>query len=487
MDFGEIRAFLLTNRRTEQKIVKNTLWLGASNIANRLIKLVLMVYAARMLGTSGYGVFSYALGLFVLFEVIADAGINALLAREVSASPEKDHREFIFTSLVIRIFLIAISVTALILIAPLFTKIPEAVELLPVVALLLAIDALRNFALAINRGKERMELEAVINVATNVAIVTVGLASLFIFASSKALTVAYAFGSGIGLLTAAILLRKHFQGIWRSFNKKIVLGMMRDAWPFALLGLSGVIMINTDLVMLGALRSTSEVGLYSAAQKPIQVLFSIPAILAAAFFPAVTRFVNIADQKLRSVMEKTITTTLLLGIPIVFGGAVLAKQIIELLFGGAYVDATLTFQLLLITLLIIFPSAVIAHAIFAYNRAKNFIGFLILGVIGNVILNIVLIPEYGIVGSAFATIGATIAANGFIWLKMKGINNFVVLPHLKRIIPATIVMTVLTIIMRTAGINLLVNVLISILIYFTLLRLMKEPLLKTARGLISAK
>ena len=479
---SKIKSFLFQNTSTGQTIAKNTFWLGASNVGSRLIKLILMVYAARILGTSGYGVFSYALGLSILFSVLSDIGINSLTTREVSSS-DKPHQKFIATSLMIRLVLIIISILAIILIAPLFTKIPEVIPLLPVIAILIALDSMRNFALAINRGEQKMEIEAVVLIVTNVTIVVVGIITLIAFATSRALTAAYAIGTGVGLIIALAILRRHFRNILRYFDRRMVKDIIKNAWPFALLGLSGVIMINTDLVMIGALRGASEVGLYSAAQKPIQVLYSIPVMIASAFFPAITKFVNKDNKKLGRVMEKTIAATLLVGMPIAFGGIILGKQIIGFLFGGAYISATFAFQILLLTVLITFPSAVVAHAIFAYNKPKNFIWFLVFGVIGNIFLNILLIPKYGIVGSAFATIGAELAANSFIWFRMRKINPFSVLPHTKKIITATALMTVLAIFIQIMGVNPLINIILSASAYFGFLKVLKEPLLvlKTAK------
>jgi len=296
--------------------------------------------------------------------------------------------------------------------------------------------------------------------------------------------VAYTIGSGIGLAVALAMLGKYFRGIWKSFQMNLVRPIIQNAWPFALLGLLGVVMINTDIIMLGLLRDASEVGLYSAAQKPIQVLYVIPAILASAFLPAITKLVNKEDKKLREIMEQAMTATLLIGLPIILGGIILGEKLMNFMFGSEYAAATLSFQILLITIAIVFPSVIIANAVFAYDKQKSFIGLLALGALGNIIFNLLLIPKYGITGSAVATIGAELSANTFIWLKMKRINNFKILRHTKRIIPATILMVVGTILMKAYGVNVAINIIASSIIYFWLLKILKEPMLKKIRGLI---
>jgi len=481
----KLKSFLFQNTSAGQTIAKNTFWLSTSHIFGRVIKAGLLIYAARVLGAEGYGVFSYALSIAVLFSIFADIGVNALLTRDISSSG-KINKTFLATSLVIKLGLILTSSVAVIFVAPLFTRITDALILLPIVAVLIALDGIRDFILAINRGYQKMEVEAAIHVLTNIFITTAGLAALFMFTTSKTLLIAYAIGSGAGLLVALFILAKYLRGVWNDFDKSLVKKIIMDAWPFALLGLLGVVMINTDIIMLGFFRDAGEVGLYSAAQKPVQVLYVIPAIIAAAFLPAITGIVNKDDKRLKGILEKTISTALLVGLPLTFGGIVVGRKLMNLLFGGVYLDAVLSFQILLLTILIVFPSMIIANTVFAYDEQKKFIGFLLLGAIGNIILNLMLIPKYGINGSAVATIGAELTANTFIWMKMKRINHFVVLPHLKRIIPATLFMASSTVLMQFFGVPLAVNIIASAIIYFGLLKILKEPLLKTAKELISA-
>jgi len=477
-----IKSFLLQNKSAGQTIAKNTIWLTASRLFGHLIKAGLLIYAARVLGTTSYGVFSYALSIAVLFSIIADFGVGGLVTRNLS-STEGEQKPLLMTSLVIKLCLISASMLLVLFVAPVLTKIPEAAGLLPIIAVLIMLDGAREFLLSINRAKERMEIEAMILMLTNTFIVLIGLVTLMFLRTSGTLLLAYTIGSGLGFLVALLLLGKYLAGIWHHFNKGLVKMIVRESWPFALFGLLGVVMINTDIVMLGFFRDASRVGLYSAAQKPIQVIYMIPAVIAMSFLPAVTKLANRDNARFKKFLEQTVTATLLIGTPIVLGGIILGRGLIDLVFGAEYLDATLAFQLLLVTVFIVFPSIVIANAVFAYNQQKSFVGFLLLGAVGNIVFNLILMPKYGISGSAVATIGAELIANAFIWTRMKKINHFVILPHLKRILPAAAAMAGMTVLMQYLGVNLLLNIMLSAAAYFLLLKLFKEPLLKAVTAL----
>ncbi len=481
---NKIKEFLFENRTIRQTVAKNTFWLFGGEISSRLLRAAIVIYAARVLGAEGWGVFSYAITLAAFFTIFSDIGLSALLTREAAKNPAM-REKYLSTAFFIKLILLLFSVGLIILIAPMFTKIEAIKALLPIIALILVFDGLREFGFSLNRALEKMEWEALVKILTNFSVAALGFIFLIISTTAKSLAIAYTIGSATGFLAIIWVLRPYFRNLFSNFTKNLLWPIFSSAWPFALLGFLGAIMINTDIIMLGWFRTSQEVGFYSASQRPIQFFYIIPTLLATAIFPTFARLAKKDNQKFRQVLEKSLTLVLLLGIPLVFGGVILGKEIILLLFGSQYLSSVIAFQTLLITILIIFPSALIGNAIFAYDEQKKFIGFLALGALGNVALNYFLIPRFGIEGAAAATVGAQLLANGFVWFKMKKINYFSVFPYLKKILLATAIMAIIVFILRYLGVNLFINLIASMTIYFGLLIILKESILKEIRSIIN--
>jgi len=476
---NKIKEFLFENKSIRQTVLKNTIWLTVGTVASRLIRAILIIYAARILGTEGYGVFSYALGVAAFFTIFSDIGLSALLTRETvrNSDPEKKS-EYLSTTFWIKFVLLAITVLITIFAAPHFTKIIEAKPLIPIIALLLAFDSLRGFGFSITRAQNRMEFEAGLNIVTDLFITMFGLFVLFTKPTTIALTYAYILGSGIGFVLIFIALRHQLKGIFSKFNKNLIKPILSTAWPFAIMGLLGGFMINIDIIILGIFRSAYDLGLYAVAQRPVQFLYIIPAILATSLFPIMSKLVHDNGlTKLKELLEKSIAIVMAIAIPITVGGIILGKQLINFVFGQGYSDATFTFQLLLITILLIFPGTIIGNAVFAYNRQKIFITSTSFGAIANVILDFILIPIYGIAGSAVATIVSQIFTNGINWREMKKINNFKTIRYLGRTFIATIIMAIFVIVMNSWGLHIIPNIILSAIIYIGALILLKEPLL----------
>ena len=474
--FNRIKKFLFENQSLRQTVLKNAFWLNFGEITSRLIRAIVLIYAARVIGAAGYGVFSYALNLAGLFAIFSDVGVSSILTRETAKNSESKIQYF-STAFFIKICLLVLSIGLIIFITPFFTRIKDAVPLLPIIAFLLAFDGLRDFAAAFLRALEKMETEAAIKIITNIAIVVLGFIALFISATSRSFTIGYALGSGAGLIAAIWILRNQFGKVFTNFKKELVSPIISSAWPFALFGLLGGIMINTDMIMLGWFRSTAELGFYAAAYRPVQFFWIFPTLLAGSFFPILSRLAHKDNEKFRFVFEKSMAIVLLIGLPLTVGSLVLSHDFIRILFGAEYLPAIPVFQVLILTILLVFPGSLIGNAIFCYDKQKSLIGYFLLGALGNIVFNFLLIPRWGISGAAVSTIFTQIISNGFSWRRLKQINNFYTFRHLPKIIIAAILMAFSAWGLNLLGINFFVNLIISILIYFGFLYLLKESLI----------
>ncbi|HAR54699.1 TPA: hypothetical protein DCR79_00180 [Patescibacteria group bacterium] len=480
---SKISNILFTNQNTGQTIIKNTVWLGVSQIASRLIRAVIVIYAARVLGAYDYGIFAYALGITGLLSIFfSDIGVNRILIKQISCSPsERNH--YIATIFTIKLCLLSFTALVTAIIAPYFSKLPEANVLLPILAVLLLSDGIRDFGYAIIRAVEKMQWEAIINLGTNLATIVIAWVALTREPTPTALATAYVIASLIGTGAILIGLRKTLGKITQYFKKALIKPVLVEAWPFAITNLLWSIMMYTDILMLGWLNTANEVGFYSAAQRPIQLLFAIPAIIAASAFPALSRFAQQDHEKFKQIFEQTLALALLAGLPLMAGGIVLGPILIPLVYGSNYLPTILPFQILASSLIVTFPIMVVYHAILANNLQKQFIIQMASGAILNILLNSWLIPQWGAAGAAAATVISQFIAYGWIYIVVQKIFNFNILQHIYRILLATIVMTIAIELSKLAGFNIYSIIITSVVVYGLSLIVLKEPLVGRIRAL----
>lgn len=476
--FQKIKDFLFKNTSIKQTVAKNTFWLSVSNFGGRLIKAIIIIYAARVLGTDGYGVFSYAITLAGFLTLFMDPGINGILIRDASKVNDDERRTIFGTMFVMKIFLLIIGILVILFIAPLFTTLPGAKVLIPIVALVLALDTLREFFFSLIRAMENMQWEAIIFLLTNVGIVVFGFIFLAYAADAKSFSWGYVAGDAVGTILAIIALRSYFKKIFSRFDLGRVMPILKAAWPFALSGALGLLFTNSDILIISWMRTASDVGIYSAAIRIIQTFYLIPYIVQFATLPLLSRLAKHDNERFRNTLERTLGMIFLASIPLSLGGIVLGTQIMSFVFGAAYAGGGLAFKLLSATLMFDFAASIVINALFAYDHQKSLIVSSAIGGVTNVGLDLMLIPFFGITGSAVATLIAQAVNNGYLWWAMKKVNRFTIISRLGKIIVSSLLMATVSFFLMILGVNVIINIVLSGCIYFFLLALLKEPLLQ---------
>lgn len=482
----KIRSLLFENQNLRQTIIKNTFWLSFGELSGRFLRVGVIIYAARILGAEGWGVFSYAITLAALFTIFSDIGLSSVLTREVARDKENRQRYF-STVFVIKIVLIIIFFLLVMFTVPYISKIKLTTSLLLFTALTFIFDSLRNFGNGVFRASEKMEQEALVNIITQTGILIFGFWILLKSASPENLAMAYAIGSLIGLIVAIFLLRSYLKDLLTHFDKKLLGPLFNAAWPFGLVGVLGAVMINTDTIMIGWMQNATQVGFYSAAQKPILLLYILPSLIAGAFFPSLSRFAHKEKEKFKSLLESGLTFVFLLSIPFAVGIFLTADKLTYLFYGAEYEPAILTLKILSITVLSAYPASLIGNSIFAYNLQKILVAYSAIGALGNIFFNYLLIPVWGINGAAIATLFTQTLSVGFIWWKMKKLNYFEVInfKNLWKIILSTILMSIFVILLDNfLSIPILITIPLAGAIYLLSLLILKEKIILEIKNIL---
>lgn len=485
--FSNLKELFFGERSTVKgRVLKNFVWLLTSNFASRFIRAAIVIYAARVLGAEGYGIFSYVLGLAGFFTFFKNVGVDSILTREVAKHPEKQHNYF-STAFWIEVVLVLVTILLVVFVAPFFSKIPAAVSLLPLAAIILAFDDFRDFFFGYFRGKEKMELEAIVTIVSNLSIAGFGLISLLYFKTPLSFLIAYAAASILGTAVAAVLLKPHVSGIVRNFEKGLVKPIFVSALPMAMGALSGMFLFSIDMVILGWWRTPYEIGLYSAAQKTVGILAIASGLIGTSTFPALSRFVHTELDRARNVFESSARAIFLLSIPFVVGGIVLSKPIMSLLFGSAYLSAASVFSILIISILGVHPLVVFVNLIFAFDKQIKIVKYVILASLCNALFSVLLIPRFGIEGAAISIVVTSFVYVGLLWHLAKTLLHFEIVPKLGKMVVSATAMGVIAFILNWFGIYVLWNIAISGLFYFVLLYILREDSLEQVLSIVRAR
>ncbi|MFA6524263.1 MAG: flippase [Candidatus Paceibacterota bacterium] len=470
--FTKIKIFLLSNKNINQVLVKNTFWLAFGEITGRLLKLIIIFYAIRILGVSDWGTFSYVISLCGLFMIFSDIGLASILTREL-AKNETEKNKYIATSFSIKIILNILIFTLIILFAPLFAKDNLSLTLIPLVGLLMVFEGIRDFTFAINRSMEKMEVEAFVKIITNLLIILFAYIFLVNSKTVFSLALGYMLGSLSGMIFTLIIFRKYLKNMIKNFSKDLIKPLIIIAWPFSFFAILGSVMSNTDVVMLGWIKGTREVGFYATSQRIIAFLYIIPGLLTSSLLPTLSKEIR-DKEKIKNVVHSLIKIVYLFSIPVIFGGLVIGDNLIIKLFGSEYIPTISIFQVSLLSILFVSPALIFNSIIFIFNKHSSIIKISFIGTIMNILINILLIPKYGGIGASIATLISQFVIMILIKKELGKIIELKIFSGLFKIILASILMSIFLYILKYLNLNLYLLIILAIFLYFIILIKIKE-------------
>ncbi|HGQ1451697.1 TPA: polysaccharide biosynthesis C-terminal domain-containing protein, partial [Streptococcus pneumoniae] len=168
------------------------------------------------------------------------------------------------------------------------------------------------------------------------------------------------------------------------------------------------IYINLDSVMLGIINGNDAVGIYSIASKVKWILLSVVTSVSSVLLPRLSFYSNKYDEtKFNNILRKSSTIIFMISIPLTIFFMIKAKESILLLGGEQYIQAVLAMQILMPILIISGFSNITGNQILIpTGNEKYFMRAVSIGAIVNLCLNLLLMPIWGIIGGAIATLCA---------------------------------------------------------------------------------
>lgn len=391
-------------------LAKNTTYLTLSSLAQKALAFWWFTYVADQLQEDLLGKYSFAVTYTSIFVILMNFGLIPVLTREGAKHPEGLQRQF-KNALSLKLILTIVSIIVLLVVFYILNALksmPEYTIMLVYLAIgIIVFDTFRAIVFGVLRAQQKMHYEAIGQFFYQVVVVAVG-AILFAYGyKAGGLIVAINCASVLYLLYSLyILYRKtdvrlgwnwHWPTLWKLF---VV------AAPFALADIFFKLNGSIDTVMLAYLAGDRYVAWYSIALKLTITLTVLPGAFATAFFPAMSQALAKSREAFRDIYEQSTILLLFISIPIAVGTAVLAATIIGVAFEDfpATIPALQWFMTSIVFLFINYP---IGNALNAAN--KQLLNTVNMGIalVVNVILNVLLIPNYTYIGAAVA---ATLSA-----------------------------------------------------------------------------
>ncbi len=378
------------------------------------LSIVIIILITRDFGVNGYGTYNIILVYLSLFGVVADFGLQVLLSREIANNKNYHHRFRAILGLRITSTIIFFLLSFLLLFVLPYDLIIKKGILIYSIGMFFYM--LNNLIFAFFQNRIEVYKNSIAEVIGRI-IVLIGVVIL-IKLNLGILWVIWAsvLGMVIGFfINYGFILKKFF--LYPVIDFKIWKAVLKDAIPLAIVFVLYTLFFQIDSFLLSiisiknvvfeflkGMTNTQAVGIYGVAFRIITVAMTFPAIFMTLLFPFISRFVKNHDIKgLRRYFQYSIDFSLLLALPLMVIGVIIAPQIVFLIAGKEFIASVLPFRIWFLSLPFIFLFSATGYIFMAYNYQKKLILSYVFYLVFNIVLNLVLIPYFSYLGAAVAT------------------------------------------------------------------------------------
>lgn len=213
---------------------------------------------------------------------------------------------------------------------------------------------------------------------------------------------------------------KKYTPVSPAFDWNIWQAIIKKMWPIAIAIIFNVVYLKGDAVLLSIFRSQSEVGIYGAAYRVIDILAQTAMMIMGVIMPLLaynwTRNLKTEFQKY---YQQSFDAIMLIAVPIMVGLIMLADKIMIFVAGSEFADAGKPLQILAIAVFGVYLGAVFGHVAVAINRQKQTLWIYISDAILTLIGYLYFIPRFGMSGAAWMTVFSELYAGFLLWLVIR--------------------------------------------------------------------
>jgi len=405
----------------QKELSTKTLWSLFIQVGAAGLVFISNIILARIMGVKEYGSYTFAISLALLLSGIATSGFVNLLLRRTAAYTETEEYSLLkgligwCMQYIIIIAAIITLITCLIFMLFNFTNVPDTTPMLIAVLSVPLISFLIFYQSTLNGGHFIVQSqlpEKIIKPSLIILLVTI-IYSLSIPNINALTCITINFIATLFALAIAYL---SFRKNILTLTHDIASEYQTPEWAnnyrsLFLLGILSIINSRLDVLMLGFMRSPEEVGVYNASSRLSEFVSFSLFVINIGLAPMISKlYASKQISSLQKLVTKTSRITLLIALPI----------ILILLFGGRYIlslfgpDFILGYNCLIILAgaqLVSILAGSSGYLLTMTGNENSATGAMIISLLINVLLNILLIPKFGIIGAAYSTAVSTIAWN----------------------------------------------------------------------------
>ncbi len=394
----------LEGRHLLQRTIGNAGWLFTDNITRMGVGFLVNIWIVRYLGPEQYGIYCYAFAFVSLFSIFASLGVDSIVIRDIIKDPscKENILGSAFLLKVIGGFIaFSLSFVSISLLRPTDSLTHWLVGIIAAGTIFQSFDVIDSWF------QSQLQAKYVVY-AKNSAFLLISAAKIILVIveaplKAFAVTVFAEAVLGAGGLVLAYTAKGNYLRSWMPRLREAK-KLLQESWSLILSGILIMIFMRIDQVMLRELSGEKVVGIYSAAVPLSEAYYFLSIMIVNSSTPALIEAKKINPHLYASRLQQLHDVLFSMAFLIAFAVSYLSPYIITLLYGEQFSAAAKVLAINIWAGVFVFHGILRGQYLIIENKQNIGLWFRGLGALINIGLNFILIPEYGAIGAAWATL-----------------------------------------------------------------------------------
>lgn len=401
-----IEQLLVLKNKISTNFMKNTGWLIFEQIFRMGLSLIVTSLMARYLGTQNFGLLNYSLAYILIFTTVSKLGIDSIIVNEIIKKRE-DTGKLIGTTICLRLLSSTLSISLIYLIVRYMDPNDYTIQMITFIqsiSLLLVVFDTIEFWFQSNLQSKYI----VISKSIAFTIVSLWRLSLLFFEKSIYYFAVATIIEGLVISLFIVVFYFKFKGPKILFSFITAKDLLSQGFSFFIAGLLIVAYTQIDKIMLGQIMGGTTVGIYAAAMTISSLWVFIPNAIIQSARPVIMISKNENEQYYLKKYKQLYCSIIWIGIGASVCITLLSKPIILLVYGNEFMESINVLIILIWSRIFSLIGTTRAIWLTVEDLGRFQVSFVALGAIVNIGLNLILIPRYGAIGAAIATLLAEV-------------------------------------------------------------------------------
>lgn len=388
---------------TTRSIAHNTIVQIIGKVISTLLGLVAFSIMAHYLGLEKFGWYITATTYLQFAGILIDFGITVVTAQMLSEPLFE--KETLFKNLfTFRLASAVICFTIAPIISLLFPYPPEVKIAIFICSLSFFCPTMNQVFVGFLQTRLKMYLMVMGEILGRIILVA-GLL-LLVIGHSGFLPFMWAIVLGAVAYTCVLWISvSRLTPIALALDKNIWAVIIKKMWPIAMAVMFNAVYLKGDTVILSFLRPQTEVGIYGAAYRVIEIYAQVAMLVMGLFLPLLTfNWSRGIKEEFKKYYQMSFDLIMVVAWPVLIFTVLLGTQIMTLIAGDQFVGSGAPLKILALAVFGVYLGAIFGHAAIALNRQKQTMWVYLSTAVITLVGYLIFIPRFGLYGAAWMTV-----------------------------------------------------------------------------------